>query len=202
MTKTKLKDGRFMVRFARESIESHYTGVGPRVPKGMKNLLRKDAGVFVTLKAYHGKKLRGEMGYLTGIMPLSRSLPEVAESAAFRDHRFHPLRKSELKTTVVEVSLLSKPKLIEANPDDSVGTIKIGKHGLIVKGETSKSILLPRVAVERGWGPMEFLSRTCMKAHLKPYSWKDKGVEVYVFTAETFAEEEPGGKISRVTVKR
>jgi len=203
MTKTKLKDGRFLVTFARKAIESHFTSAELEIPKGMKNFLKKDAGVFVTLKIHPGKKLRGCMGYPEGIMPLSRSLAEVAESAAFRDYRFYPLRKSELNTTVVEVSLLSKPELVDVkSPEDYVKKIKIGKHGLIVKGGTSKGILLPEVAVERGWGPREFLSRTCMRVQLNPHAWKDKHVEVYTFTAEIFAEEEPGGKISRVKAKK
>jgi len=195
MVKIKLKDGRVMVRFARKVIESHFREVETKAPRAIRDMLKKDTGVFVTLRIYPGKKLRGQMGYTDGIMKLSRSLPEVAESAAFRDHRFTPLRKSELKATLIEVSVLTGQDIVEGNPLEE---IKIGKHGLMVRGENSRGILLPQLAVERGWSPREFLSRTCIKARLEPDSWKNHGIEVYTFKAETFAEEEPEGKISRV----
>ena len=135
------------------------------------------------------------MGYIDGIMKLSRSLPEAAESAAFRDYRFLPLRKSELKTTIIEVSMLTKPKPVKGDPLDE---IEIGKHGLIVSDGDSKGILLPELAVKRGWSPREFLSRTCMRGHLESDAWGNQGTEIYTFKAETFAEEEPKGKISRL----
>ncbi len=195
MVKIKLKDGRAMVRFARRVIESHFIGEKIKAPGALKRILKSDAGIFVTLRVYPGKKLRGQMGYTSGIMKLGRSLPEVAESAAFRDHRFTPLRKSELKTTLVEVSVLAEQDIVDGNP---LKKIKIGKHGLIVRGGGFRGIILPLFAVERGWNPREFLSRACIKARLEPDAWKNQNVEICTFTAETFAEEEPGGKISRV----
>ncbi len=195
MVKIELDDGRAMVRFARKAIESHFTGEETKAPRAIKDILKKDKGVFVTLRVYPGKELRGQMGYTDGIMEMSRSLPEVAESAAFRDYRFPPFRKSELKTTLIEVSMLTKPRLIDGDP---LKKIKIGKHGLIVSDGDSKGILLPELAVKRGWSPREFISRTCMRGHLESDAWRDQGIEVYTFKAETFAEEEPGGKISRV----
>jgi len=195
MVKIYLDDGRAMVRFARKAIESHFTGAETKAPRAIKDILKKDKGVFVTLKVHPGKEIRGQMGYTDGIMKLSRSLPEVAGSAAFRDHRFPPFRKSELKTTIIEVSMLTKPKPVKGDP---LGEIEIGKHGLIVSDGDSKGILLPHLAVERGWSPREFLSRTCMRGHLESDAWREQGIEIYTFKAETFAEEEPGGKISRV----
>ena len=195
MVKINLDDGRAMVKFARKAIESHFTGAETKAPWAIKDILKKDKGVFVTLKVHPGKDIRGQMGYTDGIMELSRSLPEAAESAAFRDYRFPPLRKSELKTTLIEVSMLSKPRLIDG---DLIEKIKIGKHGLIVSDGTSKGILLPELAVKRGWSPREFLSRTCMKGHLESDAWRDQGTEIYTFKAETFAEEKPEGKISRL----
>ncbi len=68
-------------------------------------------------------------------------------------------------------------------------------------GGIFKGILLPHVAVERGWNVREFLSRACIKARLKPDSWMNKNVRVYAFMAETFAEEEPEGRVYRVDVQ-
>jgi len=195
MVKIKLKDGRAMVKFARKAIESHFTGAETKAPGSIKDILKKDKGIFVTLRIYPGRKLRGQMGYVDGVMELSRSLPEVAESAAVRDYRFPPLRKSELKTTLIEVSMLTEQELVEGDPPKKV---KIGKHGLLVSDGKSKGILLPQIAVDRGWSPKEFLSRTCMRGNIESDAWQNQGTEVYTFMTETFAEEEPGGKISRL----
>ncbi len=122
MTKrTKLRDGRFLVKFARKAIKSHFTDdTELKIPDRIRNFPDRDARVFVTLKTYQekgqgGKKLRGCMGYVGGVMPLIRSLREAAQSAAFRDYRFHPLRRNELEHTTVEVSLAAKPEYITAN---------------------------------------------------------------------------------------
>jgi len=47
-------------------------------------------------------------------------------------------------------------------------------------------LLLPQVATEQGWDKTTFLEHTCLKAGLPRDAWKEKGTEIYVFSAEVF----------------
>ena len=51
-------------------------------------------------------------------------------------------------------------------------------------------VFLPQVATETGWSKEEFLSELCsQKAGLPRNCWKDPGVDLEVFTAEVFNDE-------------
>jgi AMMECR1 domain-containing protein len=49
-------------------------------------------------------------------------------------------------------------------------------------------VLLPQVAAEYGWDRETFLQQTCVKAGLPKSAWQEADVEVYLFTAQIFAE--------------
>lgn len=194
----KLKEGRFLVGHARKTIEAHFGEEKPTIPEEMKELMSKQVGVFVKLNIYKNHVLRGFAGYTEGVIPLSSALSEVSLAAAIRDRRFTPLRKSELKTTIIEVSILSKPELIEAdNPGEYSNHIVIGRDGVLVEKDSLKGVLLPQMAVEFRWNPKQFLSHAAMSIGLKPSVWRDKDAKVYRFTAQTFMEKEPYGRISK-----
>jgi len=191
-----LKEGRFLVRFARDEIKAHFDGKEPEIPEDMEELMSRKSGIFIKLNRYPSRALRGCFGYMEGIMPLGRALRDVSVYAAFRDNRFHPLRKSELKTTIVEVSILSEPELIHVeNPEDYPRKIKIGRDGLIAEKDSLKGVLLPQMPIEFRWNPKEFLSHTCMMAGLGPRAWCYPDIKIYKFNAQIFTEEEPEGKI-------
>lgn len=197
MKKITLKGAEVMIKFCREVIQSHFTEEKVKSPK--LKILGEERGVFVTLKSYPSKKLRGCIGYIEGIMPLKKALREVSISSAFNDPRFPPVRKSELNSLLIEISILTPPGLISVkNPRDYPQEIKIGQDGLIVQKDFRKGLLLPQVAVDWKWSSKEFLSNTCMKAGLTPDCWLDPEVKIYKFSAEVFAELEPKGKVEKV----
>jgi uncharacterized protein (TIGR00296 family) len=68
------------------------------------------------------------------------------------------------------------------NPDE----IEIGRHGLYLKKGFCSGLLLPQVAVEYGWDRNTFLEETCRKAGLSRGAWKEKGTEIYIFSADIF----------------
>jgi len=198
-----LKEGRFLVKFAREEINAHFIGKKPEIPKDMEGIMSRKSSVFVKLNRYPSHALRGCFGYTESIMPLGQALREVSVSAAFRDHRFHPLRKNELKSTLVEVSILSEPELIQVNnPEEYPKRIKIGRDGLIVDKDSVKGVLLPQMPIEFKWNSREFLSRTCMMASLRPSSWRYPDIKIYKFNAQIFAEKEPEGRIIKRKLQR
>ena len=83
--------------------------------------LKETMGAFVTLNKKgidRGKgELRGCIGYCEPIKPLVNAVIEVAISAATSDPRFPPVKESEMDEINLEISVLSKPKLVEVeNP--------------------------------------------------------------------------------------
>lgn len=145
--------------------------------------LQQLAGVFVTLTK--NKQLRGCIGYIKAIDPLSQAVSKMAIAAATEDPRFSPVTKDELKDIKIEITVLSE--LIRIS---DIEQIEIGKHGLyMVKGFNS-GLLLPQVATEQGWNREEFLTHTCYKAGLPPTAWKEKDTEIFIFTGSIFHEEE------------
>jgi AmmeMemoRadiSam system protein A len=143
--------------------------------------LEEKFGVFVTLHKH--EQLRGCIGYIEGVKPLYEEVMEMANSAAFRDPRFPPVQKNEVKDLEIEISVLSPIKQIS-----DVKEIQVGKHGIIIQREFYRGLLLPQVAVEWKWNREEFLRQTCFKAGLPADSWKDPQTKIFIFSAEIFGE--------------
>lgn len=140
-------------------------------------------GIFVTLHL-HGR-LRGCIGYIEGVEPLSKALFDMTNSAAFHDPRFEPLSAPELDRTVIEISILSP-----LEPVDSYHDIEIGKHGILIRNGIRQAVFLPQVAPEQGWDLLATLRHLCMKAGLPVDAYLDEQTDFFVFTAEVFSEEE------------
>jgi uncharacterized protein (TIGR00296 family) len=179
------KQGKELIRFARHVIRSKFKK--KHVKKPSDKDFDEKRGVFVTLKK--DDKLRGCIGFPEPILPLIDAVGRASLAAAFEDPRFEPLKESELKELNIELSVLTKPKLLEAKtPKDYLKKIKIGKHGLIVRRQLYSGLLLPQVAPEHKMEAKEFLSHTCMKAGLPPDAWLDKETKVYTFECQIFHE--------------
>ncbi|MHA1722290.1 MAG: TIGR00296 family protein [Candidatus Baldrarchaeia archaeon] len=199
-----LEEGEFLVKLARKSVET-YVKEKRRisVPKDVPEKLKQKAGVFVTLNKIieveqHKTTLRGCIGYPYPTLPLVEATIDAAIQAAVNDPRFPPVTETELDKILVEVSVLTPPKLIEVDdPKEYPKKIKIGRDGLIVESGFFKGLLLPQVPIEWKWNEEEFLSHCCMKAGLTPDCWLEKDVKIYSFQAEIFEEESPRGPIKR-----
>jgi AmmeMemoRadiSam system protein A len=140
-------------------------------------------GVFVTL--HKDGNLRGCIGYIEGVDSLYKSVMRMAQSAAFQDPRFPPVREDEVEELEIEISVLSPIKKIK-----NIEEIQVGKHGLIIQQGISRGLLLPQVATDWGWNREEFLQQTCRKAGLPTSAWKDSGTEISIFSAEIFSEKD------------
>jgi len=168
-----------LLKLARSSI-AHYLETGQTLDYQTTDpgLLGR-GGAFVTLKK-HGT-LRGCIGYTLPEYPLWLAVREVAIKAACEDPRFAPLTIDELKDVEVEVSVLSRLKLV-LSPDE----IQIGRDGLYIVGYGTAGLLLPQVPVENGWNRQRYLAEICNKAGLASDAWKTS--ELYSFTAQVFGE--------------
>ena len=196
-------EGKLAVEIARKTVDT-FVSKGKRyklneIPSWMK----EKRGVFVTLEKYPSHELRGCIGFPGPVAQLIDALIDAGISAASRDPRFNPVEEKELDGIVVEVSVLTPPKLIKVdNPKLYPTKIKVGRDGLIVDVGFTSGLLLPQVPVDEGWGEEEFLSHTCWKANLPPDRWMDPDVKIYSFQGQVWQEKEPRGGIVRKELKK
>lgn len=198
--KLSLEDGEFLVKAARKSIEDHLREETEFEPSAdYPEKMDENRGVFVTLNKYPSGELRGCVGFVEPIKPLITAVEEAAVLSATNDVRFPSLELEELENVTLEVTVLTKPELIETEePREYLGKIEVGRDGLIVKafGKVKKSgLLLPQVPTQYGWNPEKFLNQTCKKAGLLPKAWKSGDVEVHKFQGQLFSEQEPNGEV-------
>jgi uncharacterized protein (TIGR00296 family) len=192
------EEGDLAVRAARSVVEAAASG-DARDPKlSLPESFDRKAGIFTTLSTHPGGKLRGCVGFAEPVMALRQALATSARAAAVEDGRFEPVTKAELAGLVVEVSLLTPPRAIEAaRPEHRVESVVVGKHGLIIRRGRSGGLLLPQVATDWDWSPEEFLEHTCEKGGFEPDFWKRSEATVLAFEAEIFGEESPRGAVRR-----
>jgi AmmeMemoRadiSam system protein B/AmmeMemoRadiSam system protein A len=138
-------------------------------------------GVFVTLKKRG--ELRGCIGFIEPVAPLSQAVVRAAIYAATEDPRFPPVEPGELKDLAFELSVLTPLKEIT-----NCALVQVGRHGIVISKGGQRGVLLPQVPVENGWDRETFLREGCLKAGLPPDAWQ-KGAQVFVFEAIVFHEQ-------------
>jgi len=141
--------------------------------------LKEPGAAFVCI--HKGKELRGCIGMIEARAPLWETIRKMAVEAAFGDPRFCALATDELDKIDIEISVLTPMRRI-SDPSE----IEVGKHGLLIRRGLRSGLLLPQVATEHNWDREQFLKWTCRKAGLPEKAWKDKDVEIYVFSADVF----------------
>ena len=180
------EDGKYLLDLAKDAIET-YVKENQKidVPSDCPEHLKEKLGVFVTLNK--NNNLRGCIGYPEPVFPLVEATIDSAISAAARDPRFPQVGISELESLDYEITVLTKPQLIEVEkPVDYLDNIVIGEDGLIVEKGFYRGLLLPQVAPEHNMDKEEFLSHTCMKAGLRPDAWLEKDTKVFKFQGQIF----------------
>lgn len=149
-------------------------------------VLKLKLGAFVTL--HIDKHLRGCIGYIIANKPLFETIVEAAKHSAFGDPRFPELKREEVNQLEIEISVLS-----QFEPIKSYDEIEVGKHGLLLE-EGGRAVLLPQVATEQNYDRAQFLTALCHKAGLYGNYWKERMLNIKVFTAIVFSESEIGGE--------
>lgn len=180
-------DKKLLLKLARDSISARLQDIEPDTSIALH--LDDRRGAFVTL--FKRGRLRGCIGCPEPIWPLYKAVADSAQSAAFDDPRFPPMRQEELDEVDIDISVLTTPELLEvAEPDDYLEMIRIGADGLIIRGHNRSGLLLPQVAGERGMAVRTFLEAVSQKAGLGQNAWRDLSNKIYRFQAEVFSEEE------------
>jgi AmmeMemoRadiSam system protein A len=175
-----------LLKAARESILAEFSeGEVTKVEYKAYPKLKMELGAFVTL--HINNQLRGCIGYIIAQKALFETIVDAAKHAAFGDPRFPQLNREEVDEVTIEISVLSPFEPIKSYDD-----IEVGKHGLLLD-EGGRAVLLPQVATEQNFNRAEFLTALCHKAGLYGNYWKERMLNIKVFTALVFSEEE-GGK--------
>lgn len=129
--------------------------------------LNKKHAVFVTLRTLPSHKLRGCIGSLIAHRPLYKDIIINARHATLDDKRFKPLTKEEFENISIEVSILSKPKIVPYKDSNELKTKIIPlRDGVILTLESHRATYLPSV-----WKELttfdDFFASLCLKAQLK-----------------------------------
>src|SRR6476659_10152320 len=124
-------EGIDLVRHARRSVE--YFIKNKKIINSNNNS-KKRAGVFVTIyhvnKMNDEKKLRGCIRYVFPSNNIYNSVIAAAINAATDDPRFIAISEKELNDVIFEVSVLTKPSVIQIeNTEESINKIVIGRDG-------------------------------------------------------------------------
>lgn len=143
--------------------------------------LSQQRATFVTLEK--DQQLRGCIGMLEAVLPLAEDISENAFSAAFKDPRFPPVEKNELKDLDISLSILSPSKPIHfTSEEDLISQIRPNVDGLILQCESRKGTFLPSV-----WKSIptaeHFLQHLKQKAGLAKNFWSDQ-IIVHRYTTE------------------
>jgi len=203
--KFSLEDGKTLINFARDNIENFLRDSRRIiVPEVIKQKFSDKYGAFVTLNKanFEGNPLRGCIGYIEATYSLYDAIHKVSVSSATEDPRFPSVTLDEMDEIIIELSILTPPKVIEVNdPNEYLEKIVIGRDGLIAQqGEWRRGLLLPQVPVDqdRNWDVKTFLDHTCLKTGLPTNAWQDiERVKISSFQAILFEEKEPRGEVVR-----
>ena len=202
-----LEDGEMLIKFARDNIE-FFLQNDRKIPvtEEIKEKFKDKYGAFVTLnmQGVSENSLRGCIGYIEPTYSLYEVIHSVSINSAIEDPRFPSVALEEMENILIELSILTPPKLIDINnPEDYYNKIVIGRDGLIAERGVRRGLLLPQVPVDHGrnWDVKTFLSHTCSKAWLDPDAWKDLATKIYSFQAILFEEETPRGNVIRKYLK-
>ena len=202
-----LEDGEMLIKFARDNIE-FFLQNDRKIPvaEEIKEKFKDKYGAFVTLnmQGVSENSLRECIGYIEPTYSLYEVIHRVSINSAIDDPRFPSVALEEMENILIELSILTPPKLIDINnPEDYYNKIVIGRDGLIAERGVRRGLLLPQVPVDHGrnWDVKTFLSHTCLKAWLDPDAWKDLATKIYSFQAILFEEETPRGNVIRKYLK-
>jgi len=187
------KQGQALIVLARQTIMKRFGEDLSKQDIDMMMQVLKDKklahhhATFVTINKHD--QLRGCIGSLTAVEPLTDSVKRNAINAAFHDHRFTPLTEDELAEIEIELSILTEPQLLEySDAEDLVKKLRPKEDGVIIQKGAARATFLPQV-----WNQLpeheEFLSHLCSKAGLPAEAWQNIKLDVYTYQVQYFEEK-------------
>jgi len=128
---------------------------------------------------------------------LDESVRELAYNAYIR---LREMGQTIFSKILIELHILSPLiSMKDVKPVKYPQHIIIGEHGVMVERNFYTALILPYIAIEKGWDQVDILSQCCIAAGLPPDAWLDSETKVYLFEDEVFGELEPQGRVVRIT---
>lgn len=184
------EEGQLLLETARQTIERQLRGIAdpPLNLDEYPSDLMEIGASFVTLTM--NGILRGCIGSIEATQPLIKDVQDRAIGAAFHDPRFPELRLEELPDLKIEVSRLTRPESLEySSSEDLVQKLRPGIDGVILRKNFRKATFLPQVWDQLS-DPEQFLGRLCVKMGLDSGAWRDQHLDVEIYQAEKFQEQD------------
>jgi AmmeMemoRadiSam system protein A len=169
-------ENKVLLKFAHQVLRKHLNG--DKIDVDISEISKEKYAIFVTL--YKNDELRGCIGTLEPELPLISGIEKYTLLAAFHDSRFSPVKKDELDNLKIEISILTKPKLV-----GSYREISFGKDGVVVEDFQSgeKSVFLPDVA-QYFDNLKDFMEELCsQKLGREKDFYLNPNARIYVFQA-------------------
>jgi len=164
MTMSDTELGPLLLATARGAIERHLGARDAQAPEHP--ALLEPGASFVTLTC--DGELRGCIGSLEARRPLGEDVAANAIAAASRDLRFSPVERNELEHIRVEVSVLTRPRLLQfADERELLQSLRPGVDGVLLSAHGRSATFLPQVW-EQLPDPRMFLGALKRKAGLEP----------------------------------
>ncbi|HBN27329.1 MAG TPA: AmmeMemoRadiSam system protein A [Desulfobacteraceae bacterium] len=149
-------------------------------------IFQTNSGTFVTL--HLNGQLRGCMGTLMASETIKDGVKRNAINAAFHDPRFPGVKKDELKSIDMEISILTKPApMVYKDGQDLIDNLRVNIDGVILQKGRAGATFLPQVW-EQLPSPEDFLSHLCLKAGLPHDAWNSPGIEILTYQVQYFNE--------------
>ena len=182
-------DRSFLLSLARKSIENFANGDPvPTLELGsLSPQLKEQGACFVTL-TYRGY-LRGCVGALEPYQSLAEDVREHAVAAAFQDYRFPPVQAKEIREIEIEISYLTRPKVLRYdNQADLPKLLRPNIDGVVIRDGIRRATFLPQVW-EKIPEAEEFLDELCIKMGSPADLWRNKKLDVMLYQVEEFREK-------------
>ena len=169
----------FLIQLCKLSVKSKLEPIKEQI--SYKKIFDEAGASFVTIEKQGN--LRGCIGSIIAHRPLIEDIILNAQNAAFKDPRFYPVKKEELKDLTFAISLLSEPKqIIFEDENDLLEKIVPFKDGIIIKDGNYQAVYLPSVW-EQLPDKKEFLNSLKLNAGLNK-DYFSKTFEAYRFYTE------------------
>lgn len=150
-------------------------------------MLQAEGASFVTLTI--AGRLRGCIGTLKAHQPLALDVQEHAVAAAMEDYRFPPLQENEIEDIHIEISRLTPPaSLFYEEPEDLAKVLIPFQNGVVLQDGFHRATFLPQVW-EQLPDPEEFLTHLCLKMGTRGDLWREKKLQVEIYSVEEFEED-------------
>ena len=194
-------EGEQIVRLARAAIELSIRS--PHIDMDMLTspLSRYGAsdGAFVTLYHYPAGGIRNRVGVQKAGARIADLVVNAALGVAFKDPKAVPVSIGEFGHLVVTVDIISDMEEIKAEGRARLMKMKIGRDGIYIKYGIKSVLLLPSFPEENRLSKESFFQAACRMIGLDGDFWMQPKVKVCRFETQAFAEEEPDGRVRRVS---